>query len=94
MPEHTKPKYFYSYVSVMAELKISRRTLQRWIDDMNIEPLEFEDQLKVFLTLPHVERLREYAEVMRTRDNELIGMYRRAVETDDPTLLARIRKKL
>lgn len=93
-PESLKPKYFYSYVSVMADLRISRRTLQRWIDDMGIEPLEFEDQLKVFLTLPHVECLREYATVMRSKNTELIDAYRNAVEIDDASAIMDIRKRL
>lgn len=78
----------------MAELKISRRTLQRWIDDMNIEPMCFEDHLKVFLTLPQYERLQEYHSVMKTRNMELIRRYRLAVDTDNTHLLARVRKKL
>lgn len=78
----------------MEELNISRRTLQRWIDDMEIHPLEFEDHLKVFLTLPNMERLREYAKVMRTRNPILISRYRTAVETDNTRVLMKIRKEL
>ncbi len=89
-----KQKYFYSYRTAMAELDISRRTLQRWIDDMEIKPLEFEDHLKVFLTLPNMERLREYSKVMRTRNPVLISRYRIAIETDNTRILAKIRKEL
>ena len=78
----------------MAELDISRRTLQRWIDDMEIEPLEFEDHLKVFLTLPHMERLREYARVMRTRTLPIINRYRTAITTNNTKVLQKIRKEL
>ena len=78
----------------MAELDISRRTLQRWIDDMEIEPLEFEDHLKVFLTLPHMERLREYAKVMRTRALPIINRYRTAITTNNTKVLQKIRKEL
>jgi|SRR3990167_3512913 len=87
-------KYFYSYISAMAELQISRRTLQRWIDDMEVEPLEFEDQLRVFLTLPHMQRLRDYKRVMYTKDRILISRYRMAIQTGNLTLIARIRKGL
>lgn len=89
-----KQKYFYSYKTAMSELNISRRTLQRWIDDMGIAPLEFEDHLKVFLTLPHMEVLREYSKVMRTRSPVLIARYRTAIETDNVKILAKIRKEL
>ena len=90
----THKKWFFSYKTAMAELKISRRTLQRWIDDMEITPLEFEDHLKVFLALPHMERLREYAKVMHTRDLQLINRYRTAIETDNYRILLKIRKGL
>jgi hypothetical protein len=89
-----REKYFWQYLSAMADLRISRRTLQRWIDDMNIEPLVFEDQMKVFLTLPDVERLREYKQFMKTRNQDLIGRYRRAVEADNKSWIARLRKEL
>src|SRR3990167_6523179 len=82
-------KYFYSYISAMAELQISRRTLQRWIDDMEVE-----DQLRVFLTLPHMQRLRDYKRVMYTKDRILISRYRMAIQTGNLTLIARIRKGL
>lgn len=94
MPEVKKPRYFYSYLAVMADLKISRRTLQRWIDDMEIDPLEFEDQMRVFLTLPNLERLREYGKIMRTRDQVLINRYRQAIQTGNNALLARLRKDI
>ena len=78
----------------MELLAISRRTLQRWIDDMDIEPLEFEDHLRVFLTLPNIECLREYKKFMRTRDNVLISGYRESVKSGDPKGIARARKGL
>lgn len=78
----------------MSELSISRRTLQRWIDDMEIDPAKFDDHLKVFLTLPQMERLREYCKVMHTRNMEVIGRYRIAVTTDNNRLLAKVRKGL
>ena len=78
----------------MADLKISRRTLQRWIDDLEIKSLEFEDHLKVFLTLPHVEKLREYASFMRSRNQSLIQRYRDAYVTGSTRRIARLRKDL
>ncbi len=78
----------------MADLKISRRTLQRWLDDLDIESLEFTDHLKVFLTLPHVEKLREYQAFMCTRNQSLIGRYRDAYATGNNRRLARLRKTL
>lgn len=89
-----KPKYFYSYITAMAELRISRRTLQRWIDDMEIETLQFEDQLRVFLTLPHMQSLREYKRVMSTKDKDLIARYRKAVATGNVSWLSKLRKKI
>lgn len=61
---------------------------------MDIEPLEFEDQLKVFLTLPHMERLREYRVVMSSRNMDLIRRYRIAIKTSNQTVLSRIRGRL
>lgn len=78
----------------MADLKVSRRTLQRWLDDLDIDSLEFEDHLKVFLTLPHIEKLREYGSFMRTRNQSLINRYRTAYETSNVRRLARLRKEL
>ncbi len=78
----------------MADLRISRRTLQRWIDDLDIESLEFEDHLKVFLKLPDLEKLREYGSFMRTRNQSLIGRYRIAYETGNIRRMARLRKEL
>lgn len=89
-----KEKFFWSYVSAMRDLGISRRTLQRWINDMDIEPLEFEDHLKVFLKLPHVQQLREYKLFMQNRDQVLIDRYREAVRTGNSAKIARLRKKL
>jgi len=95
MAERATPKrYFFSYRSAMTELSISRRTLQRWIDDMEISPLEFPDHLKVFLTLPQMDTLREYSKVMHTRNNSLINRYRKAVVTGNARMLAKIRKEL
>lgn len=93
MPERTE-KFFWCYASAMSDLKISRRTLQRWIDDMEIEPMEFEEHLKVFLRLPDMERLREYKLFMATKDQELIKRYKYAVETGNAALIARLRKHL
>lgn len=93
----SKPKaehFWWSYLSVMADLKVSRRTLQRWLDDLDIESLEFTDHLKVFLTLPQVEKLREYGKFMRTRNQSLIGRYRDAYATGNNRRLARLRKDL
>ena len=87
-------KYFFAYKTAMAELDISRRTLQRWIDDMEIKPMEFEYHLKVFLTLPNMEKLREYSKVMRTRNSILINRYRNAIATDNTRVLNKIRKSL
>lgn len=61
---------------------------------MGIEPLEFEEHLRVFLTLPHLHQLREYREIMRTRDPVLINRYRDAVATGNTAALARVRKLL
>lgn len=61
---------------------------------MEIEPLHFEDQLKVFLMLSQVERLREYKLIMATKDTGLINRYRKAVETDNQPILAKLRKEL
>lgn len=60
---------------------------------MEIEPLIFEDQMKAFLTLPHIERLAEYKLVMKTRDQDLIGRYRQAIKTGNNAWLARLRKE-
>mgnify|MGYP001610040587 FL=1 len=89
-----KEKYFWSYVSVMTDLDISRRTLQRWINDMDIEPLEFEEHLRVFLTLPNVQRLREYKRFMQTRDQILINRYRDAIKTGNSARITRLKKHL
>ncbi len=78
----------------MKDMRISRRTLQRWIDDLSIESLEFEDHLKVFLSLPQIEKLREYGLFMRTRNQSLIQRYRIAYATSNPRRLARLRKEL
>lgn len=87
-------KYFYSYITAISELEISRRTLQRWIDYTNIEPLEFEDQSKVFLTLPHMEKLREYKRVLETGDRDLLEKYKQAFDNSDDTRLTSLRKVL
>ena len=89
-----KEKYFWSYLSAMSDLQISRRTLQRWIDDLDIKSLEFEDHLRVFLTLPHIESLREYGQFMRTRNQPLIKRYRAALDAGNNRRLSRLRKEL
>lgn len=78
----------------MKDLDISRRTLQRWINDMDIEPMEFEEHLKVFLTLPNLQQLREYKQFMQLRDQVLIERYREAVRTGNTARIARLRKKI
>ena len=93
-PATPKPRFFYSHATIMAELGISRRTLQRWLDDMEIDPLEFENSKKVFLTLPNLERLREYAIPMQSRNLEMAARYRHAIQTGDAKLLRRVRKDL
>lgn len=90
----SKEKFFWSYVSAMGDLQISRRTLQRWLDDLDIESLEFEDHMKVFLTLPHMQKLREYGSFMATRNQSLITRYRRAYENGSNQRLARLRSEL
>ncbi len=89
-----KERFFWSYVSAMKDLSVSRRTLQRWINDLDIEPMEFEDHLKVFLRLPDMEHLREYRLFMASRDPVLAARYRDAVRTGNTAKLARLRKKL
>ena len=89
-----RQKYFYSYITAITELDISGRTLQRWIDYANIEPLEFEDQSKVFLTLPHMERLREYKRVLETGDRDLLDKYKQAFDNNDDARLTSLRKVL
>jgi hypothetical protein len=86
-------KNFYSYVTAMRDLSISRRTLQRWIDDCEITPLEFDDQLKVFLTRKNMIALREYSCILRTRNSEIINRYRQAMKAGNIEMLDRIRKK-
>ncbi len=85
-----REKYFWSYLSAMADLDVSRRTLQRWLDDLDIKSLEFEDHLKVFLTLPNIENLRNYGKVMKTRNQSLITRYRSALVTDNHRRMARV----
>ena len=92
--KRNKEKYFWSYKSAMADLDISRRTLQRWIDDLDIKSLEFEDHLKVFLTLPHMQKLREYGGFMKTRNQSLIRRYRDAYKTENAQRMARLCKEL
>lgn len=97
MPKRTKTKrqkLFFSYTTIMSMLDISRRTLQRWIDDMEIVPLVFEDHLRVFLDRPAFDRLMEYQKVMGTHSSVLIQRYRLAIRTDNKVLLTQIRKQL
>ena len=89
-----KEKYFWSYVSAMNDLDISRRTLQRWINDMDITPMEFEDHLKVFLGLPDIQRLREYKRFMATHNSILVSRYRNAIKTGNAAQVTRLRKKI
>lgn len=92
--ETERKKYFYSYPSAVRELGISRRTLRRWLDYTNVEPLEFEDQAKVFLTRPHIERLLEYGKVLSTGDRDLLAKFKHAYENEDERMLERLRKVL
>lgn len=78
----------------MVDLGISRRTLQRWLDDLNIDSLEFEDHLKVFLTLDHMHDLREYKRFMASRNKSLITRFRDAYETQNARRLAVLRIEL
>ena len=89
-----KEKYFWSYLSAMADLKISRRTLQRWLDDLNIDSLEFEDHLKVFLTLPQVKLLREYSKFMDTRNHSLIERFREYNSSGNTRRMAQLKREL
>lgn len=78
----------------MADLGVSRRTLQRWLDDLSIDSLEFENHLRVFLTLPHMQQLRNYKIVMSTRNQNLISRYREAYDTQNERRMARILKDI
>ena len=81
-------------MSAMDDLKISRRTLQRWLDDLDIESLEFENHLKVFLSLPQLQKLREYNGFMRSRNQSLINRYRTAYATGNVKRMARLCREL
>ena len=61
---------------------------------MDIVSLEFEDHLRVFLTLPHMEKLREYGKFMKTRNQSLIERYREASKSDNKRRMARLRIEL
>lgn len=78
----------------MKDLQISRRTLQRWLDDLDVNSLEFEDQLRVFLTLPQMQRLREYGEFMKSRNQSLIERYRDAYATGNARRISRLVREL
>ena len=78
----------------MRDLRISRRTLQRWLDDLDIESLEFEDHLRVFLKLPDVIQLRNYGRVMQTRSQVWITRYRDAHETGNERRMAKILREI
>lgn len=88
-----KEHFWWSYISAMRDLGISRRTLQRWLDDLNIDSLEFEDHLRVFLTLPHIQKLRNYKVVMKTRSQSIITRYRAAYETGNERRMNSILKE-
>ena len=70
------------------------RTLQRWLDDLNIESLEFEDHLKVFLTLPQVKLLREYSKFMDTRNHSLIERFREYNSSGNTRRMAQLKREL
>lgn len=74
----------------MIDLNISRRTLQRWLEDLSIESLEFENHLRVFLTITQVQQLRNYGLVMKTRSQRLITRYIDAYTTGNEKRMARI----
>jgi hypothetical protein len=77
----------------MKDLGISRRTLQRWLDDLDLKSLEFEDHLRVFLILSQVQKLRNYQKVMKTRSQPLIARYREAYATGNERRMARVIKE-
>ena len=78
-----KEKFFWQYLSAMVDLGISRRTLQRWIDELHIKPMEFEDHMKVFLSIHNMHELRLYRRFMQTRNHSLINRYRDAYNTSN-----------
>ena len=95
-PTPKRPKYFFAYTTATAELHISTRTLRRWIEYLGLEPLELEsgDQVRVFLSLPHMEILREYSKVLATHDTNMIADYRQAVYHGNDEMVLRIRKRI
>lgn len=85
---------FLTYRSVMVHLGISRRTLQRWMDDMVITPLNFDGTKLMFLTRVHIASLEDYKRIMHSGDSVLIQRYRAAVQSDDPNETARLLAQL
>ncbi len=57
---------FYSVIAAMAELKISRRQLQRRIESMNIVPLVFGMTHRVFKYTPEQIELLRKKETLKT----------------------------
>lgn len=78
----------------MVHLGISRRTLQRWMDDMVITPLNFDGTKLMFLTRVHIASLEDYKRIMHSGDSVLIQRYRAAVQSDDPNETARLLAQL
>lgn len=76
----------------MTRLGISRRTLQRWMDDIGIDPLSFDGHKRLFLTRIHVIQLDAYSKIMASNDLVLITRYREAVQEGDWSTVRKLRK--
>lgn len=85
---------YLTYRSAMQLLGVSRRTLQRWMDDMLVEPLSFEGTKLMFLTRIHMEKLLRYRQIMNSGDAVLIRRFREAVSLDDGEEALRLLKQL
>ncbi len=95
MEELQKPKrekYFYSYTSAVAATGVCRRTLCRWIDILNVEPLQFEDNDRVFLTKPQIALLLEYKEYLHSHEPELLKLFREGIQSGDDSRTERARR--
>lgn len=91
MPES---KIFFSYESALRVLKISRRTLRRWMDLLEIEPMDLDGCRRRFLARGQVEQLVWYQKVRATGDSVLIDRYLRALEYEDTEAVEKIRSGL
>lgn len=89
-----REKFFYSYPSAVEITGVCRRTLCRWMDSLDMEPLQFEDNDRVFLTRPQVSLLLEYKELLHAHEPELLDMFRRGVVSGNDTLVERARSGL